>query len=145
MRKIWLLAFLLGFIGCTTSKVNIANSANLSDYNFATMVDVMSYGGSTDLMNLEVEIYNALLTTRLSIIGDKEISDMTENEKEQLLLVRFSASQRTGDHSSKRISTVAVNFVEYLTGLPVASFIGTSESDLSSAISIATKRMQESF
>jgi len=131
------------FFGCTTSQVNIANSVNLSGYNYATMLDVISYGGSTGLMNLEIEIYNALLTTRLNIIGDREINSISETQKQHLLLVRFSASQRIGQYST--VSTVAINFVDYLTGRPIASFIGTSELGFSNAINAATKKMQEMF
>ena len=126
-------------MGCTTSQVNIVNSIDLTDYNFATLIDVMSYGGSTNLMNLEVEIYNALSTTRLSLIGDREINSLTADQRQQLLLVRFSANQNSTG------STIAINFVEYSTGRPVASFIGTSELGFSAAINAVAGKMRGVF
>lgn len=55
----------------------------------------MSYSGNAELMALEVKIYDSLASTRLNVIGDKEISSLTEAKKKQLLEARFSANQNS--------------------------------------------------
>ena len=110
---------ILGLACATTNKTTVADSADTSKYNYVTIANVMDYGGSTMLMDLEVRIYNALSTTRLNVIGDRQIDSLSESQKEQLLLVRFSASQ------SDARSVVSINFVDYLTGRPVASCSGS--------------------
>ena len=110
-----LLAFAVGNNSCTTSKSFVSDSANMENYNYATITNVMDYAGSATLMNIEVEIYDVLNSTRLTVIGDKEINSLTESQKEELLLVRFSASQNDEE------SLVSIKFTDYLTGKPIAS------------------------
>ena len=110
--------FVVGINSCTTSKSFVSNSANLEKYNYATITNVMNYGGSATLMNIEVEIYDALTLTRLKVIGDNEINSLNESQKEKLLLVRFSASQ------SDEESVVSINFTDFITGKPIASCRG---------------------
>lgn len=113
-----LMILMVGITSCTTSKSFVSNSANLDKYNYVTITDVMDYGGSASLMNIEVEIYDALNLTRLKVIGDNEINTLTESEKEELLLVRFSVSQ------SDEESVVTINFTDFKTGRPLASCRG---------------------
>ena len=139
MKIAILLLVCLIYAGCTTSRAVIADSVNLSNYNYATIINVMSYGGSPDLMDLEVRVFNSLSATRLRVIGDREIPYLTNSQRQELLLVRFSASQMASS------SSIAINFVEYATGRPVASFTGTSEVGMNSAINSAVNRMQRMF
>jgi len=66
----------------------------------------MDYGGAAALMNLEIEIYDALASTRLNGIGDKQVESLSEMQKEELLLIRFSASQNEDE------SVVSINFTD---------------------------------
>ena len=65
MKKIiflFIILLSLSCLGCgTTNQTVIANSANLLDYNYATINNVIDYGGSAVLMDLEVRIYNRLV------------------------------------------------------------------------------------
>ena len=79
----------------------------------------MNYNGSASLMDAEVQIYDALEQTRLTIVGDQRISELSFNQKGKLLLVRFSASQ------SDEETIISVNFVDYMTGKPIASCRGS--------------------
>lgn len=110
-----ILAFLSG---CTTGKFVVSNSANLSKYQYASIADVMNYSGSAALMDVEVKVYDALEKTRLKMVGDRLIDELSSEQKERLLLVRFAATQ------GKERSVVSVNFVDYMTGKPVASCQG---------------------
>jgi len=148
MKKIAVLFVALsviGFVSCTTSRAVVSSSANLAGYNYATMTDVMGYSGSAALMDMEVRVYDALSATRLRVIGDGQINQLTDAQKQQLLIVRFSASQ------SDEESVVSINFVDYMTGRPVASCRGaygmgwTKDHDMRVAIDKAFEQMSKLF
>ena len=129
----------------TANKATISESVNLNKYNYVTITNVMKYGNSPVLMDLSVRIYDALSKTRLKVIGDREIDSLPDEYKNELLLVHYAASQNTNE------SVVSINFVEYLSGRPVASFRGafgmgmTLEQDMDIAIKNALKQMMEFF
>jgi hypothetical protein len=133
------------FTSCTTSRVVVSNSANLAGYNYATMTDVMGYSGSAALMDMEVRVYDALSATRLRVVGDGQISQLSDTQKQQLLMVRFSASQNDEE------SVVSINFVDYMTGRPIASCRGafgmgwTKDHDMKVAIDRALEQMKKLF
>lgn len=146
MKKSLLLIFLITFlVSCTTSKSTVSTSANLSKYQYASMTDVMSYQGSAALMDAEVKIYDALEQSRLKMIGDQRINSLTMAEKEALLLVRFGVTQNDEE------SIVTVNFVDYMTGRPVASCRGAfglgmdRQGDFNGAIKRVTKEIIKTF
>ena len=149
MRKITLIfsliISLIWFTACTTTKSIVSNSANLEIYNYATITNVMDYSGAAALMNIEIEIYDALSTTRLQVIGDRQVDSLPDLQKQQLLLVRFSASQ------SEDESVVSINFTDYRTGKPIASCRGaygmgwTKEKDMREAINRALEQIKKLF
>jgi hypothetical protein len=150
MKKLFSFLFIFSLTICfsacyTTNTTTVANSADVSRYNYATITNVMDYGGSAVLMDLEIKIYDALLITRLQVIGDKEIDSLNDIQKQKLLLVRFAASQ------SNEESVVSINFVDYLTGRPVASCRGAygfgwgMEHDMRVAINNALEQMKKLF
>jgi len=140
-----LIISLIWFTACTTTKSIVSNSANLEKYNYATITNVMDYSGAAALMNIEVEIYDALSSTRLQVIGDRQVDSLSDLQKQQLLLVRFSASQ------SEDESVVSINFTDYRTGKPIASCRGaygigwTKEKDMIEAINRALEQMKKLF
>lgn len=114
--------FILLVQACATSSNVVSDTADLSRYNYATISNVMGYGGASTLMDMEVKIYNAFANTRLQMIGDREVENVSNDIKASLLLVRFSATTSSG------ANTVSINFVDYLTGRPVASVSGQALS-----------------
>ena len=145
IEKLLFIIAILCFIGCTTSRTVVSETAILEKYKYATLTDVMGYNGSAALMDIEVKIYDAVESTRLKMIGDKRIEDLSDEQKEQLLLVRFSASR------SDEESVVSVNFVDYMTGKPIASCRGAfglgldRNGDMEVAISRVAKQIKELF
>lgn len=147
MKGIHLIALLLTLIvtSCTTSKTTISQSANLSKYEYASMTDVMSYQGSAALMDAEVKIYDAIDNSRLQMIGDHAISELTYDQKQKLLLVRFGVTQNDEE------SIVTVNFVDYFTGRPVASCRGAfglgmdRQVDFNGAIKRVASQIEKTF
>lgn len=147
MKKSYLLLLIVltCFVSCTTSRSVVSDSANISKYKYASLTDVMNYNGSAALMDIEVKIYDALESTRLEMIGDKRIGDLSLEQKEQLLLVRFSASQNDEE------SVVSVNFVDYMSGKPIASCRGAyglgfdRNGDMKGAISRVVEQIKKLF
>lgn len=126
---------------CTTSKTTISNSVDLGKYEYASLTDVTSYNGSASLMDIEVKVLNALEKTRLKMIGDNRIGELSYEQKGKLLLVRFSATSNDDE------SVISVNFVDYMTGKPVASCRGafglgiSRQHDMSVAINKVTEQI----
>ena len=96
-------------------------------------------------MDIEVKVYDALEATRLETIGDKRINELSFDIKKQLLLVRFSASQNDEE------SIVSVNFVDYMTGKPIASCRGVfglgwdKDGDMKGAINRVVEQIKKLF
>lgn len=138
-------AILFILVGCTTSRTVVSNSAELDKYKYASLTDVTNYNGSASLMDIEVKIYDAVSETRLEMVGDKRIIDLSPIQKSQLLLVRFSASQDDEE------SVISVNFVDYMTGKPIASCRGAwglgwdRNGDMNGAVNRVTKQIKELF
>lgn len=138
-------AILFILVGCTTSRTVVSNSAELDKYKYASLIEVTSYNGSASLMDIEVKIYDAVSETRLEMVGDKRIIDLSPIQKSQLLLVRFSASQNDEE------SVISVNFVDYMTGKPIASCRGAwglgwdRNGDMNGAVNRVTKQIKELF
>lgn len=102
----------------TTSKTTVSQSVNLSTYQYASLTDIMNYQGSAGRMDAEVKIYDAIDNSRLQMIGDQAIHELSNEQKQKLLLVRFGVTQNDEE------AIVTVNFVDYFTGRPVASCRG---------------------
>jgi len=138
MSLIWISA-------CTSTKSVVSDSANLEKYNYVTISNVMHYSGAAALMNIEVDVYDALSSTRLKVIGDKELESLSDIQKQELLLVRFSASQNEDE------SVVSINFTEYKTGKPIASCRGayafgwSKQNDMKVATNRAIEQVQILF
>ena len=144
MKKgLYILALIFFLISCTTGRTVVSNSANIEKYRYASLTDVMNYNGSAALMDMEVQIYDAIEATKLIMIGDKRINELSLEQKEQLLLVRFSASQNEDE------SVVSVNFVDYMTGKPIASCRGafglglSKNGDMRGAVGRVIKQIKE--
>ena len=70
------------------------------------MVDVMSYHGSAALMDAEIKIYDAIDNSRLRMIGYQAINELTDEQKQQLLL--------TLQDSRARMSTLLLLVIQRL-------------------------------
>lgn len=142
---LFLLMFFCFLISCTASKTTISQSAELSKYKYASLTDVMNYQGSASLMDAEVKIYDAIDNSRLQMVGDQAIKELSYEQKQQLLLVRFGVTQNSDE------SIVTVNFVDYFTGRPVASCRGAfglgmgKQADFNGAIKRVASQIRKTF
>lgn len=132
-------------VSCTIAKSVVSDSAYIQKYQYASITDVMNYSGSASLMDAEVYIYDAVASTKLTMVGDKRIQELNADQKERLLLVRFGVTQNSDE------TVVSVNFVDYLTGKPVASCRGASglgldgDGNMKGAIKKVTKEIHKVF
>ena len=140
-----LMLVLLNLVSCTTSKTTVSQTADLSKYNYAVISDLMDYHGHAALMDAEIKICDAIDNSRLKLVGDREAATFSYEQLQQLLMVHFSVTQNEEE------SIVTVNFVDYLTGRPVASCRGAFglgmdyDGDLNGAVKRLTSQIVKTF
>ena len=139
--------FLIVFLGalvlssCSTDKTMIAKGVNLNKYEYASIVKGKTIHGTETDIEIEPGIYDAIEATRLQMVGERRIEDLTKQEKEKLVLVKYAAT------SIESKSTLSVSFEDYMTGKTVAScrssnsFALTRQRDVDRAIRKLAKRI----
>lgn len=119
------LIVLLGAIAlssCSTDKTMIAKGVNLNNYEYASLVQTKNgHGTSTDI-EIEPGVYDAIEATRLQMVGDRRIDDLSAEQKAKLVLAKYSAT------STEKESTLSVSFEDYMTGKTVASCRASNRS-----------------
>ena len=126
---------------CSTDKTMIAKGVNLNKYEYASIVKGQTIHGTETDIEIEPGIYDAIEATRLTMIGERRLTDLTEQQKERLVLVKYAAT------SIESKSTLSVSFEDYMTGKTVAScrssnsFALTRQRDVDRAIRKLAKRI----
>ena len=127
---------------CSTDKTMIAKGVNLNKYEYASIVKGQTIHGTETDIEIEPGIYEAIESTRLKMVGERRVNDLTEDQKETLILVKYAAT------SSEEKSTLSVSFEDYMTGKTVAScrssnrFALTRQKDVDRAINKLAKRIK---
>jgi hypothetical protein len=139
------LAILLLFLtSCSSSKTVVSQSADLSHYQYASIIKVMNYGSSVESVDINSQINEAFKKSRLQPVDEQQIAELTAAEQEKLLLVRVSVTQ--SDESS-----LSMNFVDYNSGHSVASCesmykgSGSSGRNLKTAFNRLAKLVETTF
>ena len=139
---------LIGIIAssCTTSKSVVSQNANLSKYEYASIINNDTYHIPAQLMEHEIQLFDAIEESRLKLINHMRIGELTPTQQSKLLMVKY------GVDVSDEQSVVTVNFIDYLTGRPIASCQGTYttlgfdvDADIRGAIKSVAKEFAESF
>ena len=140
------LIILLGFLAftsCSTDKTMIAKGVDLNKYEYASIVKGQTIHGTETDIEIEPGIYDAIESTRLKMVGERRLTDLSGQQKEQLVLVKYAAT------SSEAKSTLSVSFEDYMTGKTVAScrssnrFAFTRQRDVDRAIKKLAKRIMK--
>jgi len=137
-----ILLSIMALSSCTTDKTMIAKGVNLHKYDYASIVKGQTIHGTETNIEIEPGIYDAIESTRLQMVGERRISDLSSKMKEQLVLVKYAAT------SSEDGSTISVSFEDYMTGKTVAScrssnhFALTRQKDVDKAIKKVAKRIK---
>ena len=122
--KIFLIVLLGCFVlsSCSTDKTMIAKGVNLNKYEYASIVKGQTIHGTETDIEIEPGIYDAIESTRLKMVGERRISDLPTEQKEKLVLVKYSAT------SNLEESVLTVSFEDYMTGKTVASCRSSNRS-----------------
>ena len=115
--KSYLIVLLGAFVlsSCSTDKTMIAKGVNLNKYEYASIVKGQTIHGTETDIEIEPGIYEAIESTRLKMVGERRVNDLTTEEKEKIVLVKYAAT------SNEATSTLSVSFEDYMTGKTVAS------------------------
>ena len=144
MNKVFAFLFLIciAISSCTTSKSVVSKNTDLSKYEY-TFND--TYQIPTKLIEYEIQLYDAVESSRLEFISERQINELTPQQQSKLLLVKYGISQKINE------VIVTVNFIDYMTGRPVASCRGAFglgldySGDLKGAIKRVAKQIAETF
>ena len=77
------------FIGCTTSKSTVSNHVDLSRYKYASVINNDTYHIPAELMEYEIQLYDAVETSGLQLVSDMRIFELSPEEQSKLLLVKY--------------------------------------------------------
>ena len=133
----------LVLISCSTDKTMIAKGVNLNKYEYASLTQTRNSVGTVTDIEIEPGIYDAIEATRLKMIGSQRINDLSSEQKEKLVLAKYSAT------SSNEESILSVSFEDYMTGKTVASCRSsnsagwTRQRDVDRAIRKLAKRIEK--
>ncbi len=140
--------FLVGITvsSCTTSKSVVSQNVDLSKYEYASIINNDTYHIPAQLMEYEIQLFDAVEGSRLKLINDMRINELTATQQSKLLMVKY------GVDVLEEKSIVTVNFIDYLTGRPIASCRGayttlgfSVSADIRSAIKRVAKQIAETF
>ncbi len=140
--------FLIGIVvsSCTTSKSVISQKADLSRYEYASIINNDTYHIPTQLMEYEIQLFDAIEGSRLKLVNDIRIGELSPSQQSKLLMVKY------GVDISEEESVVTVNFIDYITGRPIASCRGayttlgfSVAADIRGAIKRVAKQISETF
>ena len=126
---------------CSTDKTMIAKGVNLKKYEYASIVKGQTIHGTETDIEIEPGIYEAIESTRLQMVGERRIADLSPKTKEALVLVKYSAT------SSQEESVLTISFEDYMTGKIVAScrssncMAWTRQRDVNKAIKKLSRRI----
>lgn len=142
-----ILAALILFTACTTSKSTVSTNVNLSRYEYASIINNDTYHIPAELMEYEIQLFDAVENSHLKLVSDARIYELTPAQQEKLLLVKYSVNVQPEE------TIVTVNFIDYNTGRPVASCKGAYSSlgvagashDIKGAINRVAKQISDTF
>ena len=116
-----ILLSVFAFSSCSTDKTMIAKGVNFNKYEYASLVQTRNSFGTVNDIEIEHGIYDAIESTRLQMVGDRRINDLSPEQKEKLVLAKYSAT------SNENESVLSVSFEDYMTGKTVASCRASSK------------------
>lgn len=132
---------------CTTSKTTVSRNVDLSKYEYASIINNDTYHIPAELMEYEIQLFDAVEDSRLELVNDMRIYELTRQQQEKLLLVKYGVNVKPEE------TVVTVNFIDYLTGRPVASCRGAystlgvagASNEIKGAINRVAKQIASTF
>lgn len=136
---------MLAVSACTTSKSTVSSHADLSKYKYASIINNDTYHIPAELMEYEIQLFDAVESSNLKLVSDARIYELTLPQREKLLLVKYGVTQNETE------AIVTVNFIDYMTGRPVVSCRGAygfgldRAGDLKGAIKRVSQQISSTF
>lgn len=131
---------------CSTSKSVVSRDIDLSKYKYVAVIDDDTHRIPPRLMEYQIQLYDAVELSGLTMVGQYRIGELTRSEKSCLLLATFGISSREED------TTITVNFLDFDTGRPVVSCQGaystlgiSRDADLSGALKGVSEQIAKTF
>lgn len=132
---------------CTTSKSTVSTNVNISKYEYASVINNDTYHIPAELMEYEIQLFDAVENSNLKLVSDARIYELTPTQQEKLLLVKYGVNVQPEE------TIITVNFIDYFTGRPIASCRGAYSSlgiagaghDIKEAIKRVAKQISETF
>ncbi len=136
----------MAITSCTTSKSVVSQNVDLSKYRYASVINNDTYHIPAQLMEYEIMLFDAVEASRLQLVSDMRLYELTQEQQSKLLIVKYGVNIQTEE------TVVTVNFIDFLSGRPVAlcrgaySTLGFSSSaDIKGAITRAAEQISQTF
>lgn len=90
---------------CTTSKSTVSQNVELSKYEYASVINNDTYHIPAELMEYEIQLYDAVEGSRLTLVSDARIYELSPAQRDKLLLVKYGVNVQPEE------TIVIVNFI----------------------------------
>lgn len=147
IKYIFILIAVMLLTACTTSKSTVSNNVNLSKYEYASIINNDTYHIPPELMEHEILLFDAVENSHLKLVSDVRIHELSHSQQEKLLLVKYGVNVKPEE------TIITINFIDFLTGRPIASCRGAystfgvagASHDIKGAIKRVAKQISETF
>ncbi len=131
---------------CTTSKSVVSQGVNLSKYKYVTVIDDDTYRMPPELVQYQIQLYDAVEQSGLTLINQYRINELTQSEQSALLLATFGVAV------SQEETVITVNFIDFNTDRPLVSCRGayttlgiSHDADIKGALKRVGEQISKTF
>lgn len=131
---------------CTTSKSVVSQGVNLSKYKYVAVIDDDTYRMPPELVQYQIQLYDAVEQSGLTLINQYRINELTQSEQSALLLATF------GVVVSQEETVITVNFIDFNTDRPLVSCRGayttlgiSHDADIKGALKRVGEQISKTF
>ena len=136
----------LVWTSCTVSKSVVSQGADLAKYKYVAVIDNGTYRMPPELVQYQIQLYDAVEQSGLTMIGQYRIDDLTQGEQSFLLLATFGVAIKQEE------TVITINFIDFNTGRPLASCQGayttlgiSPGSDIKGALKRVGEQISKTF
>jgi hypothetical protein len=120
IRVLLVVALFAVVVACTTSKYVTSGVDIRESYQYGYIKQLVDYGGSAQLGSMDIEVFQLIEEAGIKMIGEGEIANLTDQQKQQLLEVKYGVSASSDE------SVVTITFFDYITKRPLVNCTGAS-------------------
>lgn len=131
---------------CTTSKSVVSQGVNLSKYKYVAVIDDDTYRMPPELVQYQIQLYDAVEQSGLTLINQYRINELTQSEQPALLLATFGVAV------SQEETVITVNFIDFNTDRPLVSCRGayttlgiSHDADIKGALKRVGEQISKTF